>query len=74
MYQQPAPQPMMQPQQYQPQPAPQQGYPNAMDPQIAQAMVSQAFGAPVTAEYVQPQQQADPVGGGSVYDDEDMPF
>lgn len=65
------PQPMQQPMYQQPQPQ----YPQAMDPQIAQAMASQAFGGPVTVEQVQPQQPADQVGSGYVYDDdEDMPF
>ena len=59
-----------QPQQYQPM---QQQYPQGMDPQIAQAMVSQAFGAPVTAEVMPTQQPTDPVGNGYIYD-EDMPF
>ena len=72
-----------QPTQYQPQPmapayqpvqqAPQ--YPQGMDPQIAQAMASQAFGGPVTVEQMQPEQPADPVGSGYVYDDDpNMPF
>lgn len=45
----------------------------AMNPQIAQAMASQAFGGPVTVETVPAPQPADPVGNGYVYD-EDMPF
>jgi hypothetical protein len=65
IYQQPMQQPMQQPQQY----------PQGMDPQIAQAMASQAFGGPVTVEQVPPQQPADPVGSGYVYDDDpNMPF
>jgi hypothetical protein len=51
---------------------PQQQYPQ-MDPQIAQAMASQVFGGPVSVEQVPPQQPANPVGSGEVYD-EDMPF
>lgn len=58
--------------QYQPQQQPQQ-YPQGMDPQIAQAMASQAFGGPVTVEQVKPEKPADPIGNGYVYD-EDMPF
>lgn len=72
------PQPQYQPPMQQPQylqPMQQPMYPQAMDPQIAQAMASQAFGGPVTVEQVQPQQPADQVGSGYVYDDdEDMPF
>lgn len=60
-------------QQVQQQPA--QQYPQGMDPQIAQAMASQAFGGHVTVEQVPPHQPADPVGSGYVYDDDpDMPF
>lgn len=81
-YQQPAPQ-YVQPVQYQQQPmaqayqpvqqAPQ--YPQGMDPQIAQAMASQAFGGPVSVEVQQPQQPASQVGSGYVYDEDgDMPF
>lgn len=83
-YQQPA---YQQPQQYQSQPVyqqpqmqqqyqqPQPQYSQGMDPQIAQAMVSQAFGAPVTAEVMPTQQHADPVGAGNVYeDDPSIPF
>lgn len=89
-YQQPAyqpqpqyAQPVQQPMQYQQQPMAQvyqpvqqtPQYPQGMDPQIAQAMASQAFGGPVTMEQVQPEQPADPVGSGYVYDGEDeMPF
>lgn len=66
MYQQPMQQPMQQQAQQ---------YPQGMDPQIAQAMASQAFGGPVSVEQMPPQQPADPVGSGYVYgDDEDMPF
>lgn len=66
---------IQQPQQYQPRPPLAGRYPEGMDPQIAQAMASQAFGGPVTVEQVQPQQPADQVGSGYVYDDdEDMPF
>lgn len=67
------PQITQQPQQYQPvqQPAPQ--YPQGMDPQIAQAMASQAFGGPVIMETMPPEKPADPVGSGYIYDDE-MPF
>lgn len=73
---QPMPQQPMQYQQYQQyqpvsQSAPQ--YPQGMDPQIAQAMASQAFGGPVTMETVPPEKPADPVGSGYVYDEE-MPF
>lgn len=71
-YTQQAPAPQM-PQQYQPMPQPAQQYPQGMDPQIAQAMASQAFGGSVTMETVPPEQPADPVGNGYVYDDE-MPF
>ncbi len=75
---QPAPQQVyqQQPQQYQPmqqqyqQPAPQIGYPNGMDPSIANAM--QAFG--VTNYEVVQTPQPDPAGAGQVYDDEEMPF
>lgn len=75
VYQQPQPQPVyQQPMQQQPMQQPQQ-YPQGMDPQIAQAMASQAFGGPVTVEQVPPQQSVDPVGSGLVYDDDpDMPF
>lgn len=73
---QPQPQPMypqvMQQPTYQQPQQPQQQYPQ-MDPQIAQAMASQAFGGPVSVEQVPPQQPANPVGSGEVYD-EDMPF
>ena len=73
MPQYPQPAAYQQPQQYQP--MPQQQYPQGMDPQVAQAMASQAFGGPVTVEQVPPQQPADPVGSGYVYDDDpDMPF
>ena len=81
-YQQPMQQqPQYQPQ-YQPQPVMQQpvySHPApvsaAMDPQIMQAMVNQAFGGPVTVEQVPPQQPANPVGSGYVYDEDgDMPF
>lgn len=77
-YQQPmAQQPMQQayqpqPQYQQAQPAPQPQQQPAMDPNIMAAMASQAFGGPVTVSAVQ-QPQADPVGGGEVYDEE-MPF
>lgn len=75
-YTQQAPAPQM-PQQYQPMPQPMQQpapqYPQGMDPQIAQAMASQAFGGPVAVETVPPEKPADPVGNGYVYDDE-MPF
>lgn len=79
-YQQVQPQ-QYQPQQYQqPQPMPQpmqyqQQYPQGMDPQIAQAMATQAFGGPVNVETVKPE-PVSPVGSGYVYesDDEDMPF
>ena len=69
-YQQPAyqPQPPM-PQYQQPQ---QNGYPQGMDPAIAQAMASDVFGQGVSVS-VEPPVQTDPVGGGQVYDDE-MPF
>ena len=82
-YQQPAQpqyqyqqQPPVQPQyQYQqpamPMPAPQPPQPT-MDPNIMQAMATQSFGPGVQVTY-EPPQQADPVGGGSIYDDE-MPF
>lgn len=74
MPQYPQPVAYQQPQQYQPMP-PQQQYPQGMDPQVAQAMASQAFGGPVTVEQMPPQQPADPVGSGYVYDDDpDMPF
>jgi len=53
----------------------QQGYPAGMDPAIAQAMATKAFGDGVQVSTEQPMQQGDPVGGGSVYDDDpDMPF
>lgn len=61
--QQPQPMYQQQPQQYQP----------TMDPQIAQAMASQAFGSPVSVETVPAEKPADPVGNGYVYDEE-MPF
>lgn len=67
------PQVIQQPQQYQPMPQPAPQYPQGMDPQIAQAMASQAFGGPVTIETVPPEKPADPVGSGYVYDEE-MPF
>lgn len=67
------PQMIQQPQQYQTMPQPAQQYPQGMDPQIAQAMASQAFGGPVTMETMPPEKPADPVGNGYVYD-EDMPF
>lgn len=67
------PQAIQQPQQYQPMPQPAPQYPQGMDPQIAQAMASQAFGGPVAVETVPPEKPADPVGSGYVYDDE-MPF
>lgn len=70
-------QPVQQQPQYQPAPQyqqqPAQQYQQGMDPQIMQAMASQAFGGPVTVEQMPPQQPADPVGNGYVYD-EDMPF
>ena len=71
MYQQTPQQPMyQQPMQQQTPP-----YPQGMDPQIAQAMATQAFGGPVTVETMPPEKPADPVGSGYVYDDdEDMPF
>lgn len=89
-YAQPAYQQPMQPQ-YQPQPqqrmAPvyqqvqqqpvqqQQQYPQGMDPQIAQAMASQAFGGPVVVDNIQAEKPADPVGTGYVYDDDpNVPF
>lgn len=60
-------------QQVQQQPA--QQYPQGMDPQIAQAMASQAFGGQVTVEQMPPRQPADSVGSGYVYDDDpDVPF
>jgi hypothetical protein len=64
-----------QPQYQQPvmQQQPAQQYQQSMDPQIMQAMASQAFGGPVAVEQMPPQQPADPVGNGYVYD-EDMPF
>lgn len=70
-YQQPAYQPAPQPQ-YQPvqQPAPQQPQ---MDPGIMAAMAGQVFGGDVNVSYEPAPQPADPVGSGSVYDDE-MPF
>lgn len=69
--QQPQYQPASQPAYQQPmQPQPQQQA--VMDPNIMAAMASQAFGGPVTVSAVQ-QPQADPVGGGEVYDEE-MPF
>lgn len=61
------------PQYQQPMPQPVQQYPQGMDPKIAQAMASQAFGGPVTMETVPPEKPADPVGNGYVYDEE-MPF
>lgn len=71
---QPMPQQQYQPQQYQPAPQPQQpAYPEGMDPAIASAMASQAFGGNVPVSYEQPAQQADPVGNGYVYD-ESTPF
>ena len=75
MYQQPQmQQPQMQQQTYQ-QPQMQQGYPAGMDPAIAQAMATQAFGDGVQVSVEPPMQQVDPVGSGSVYDDDqDMPF
>lgn len=71
-YMQQAPAPQMPPQ-YQPVPQPAPQYPQGMDPQIAQAMASQAFGGPVTMETMPPEKPADPVGNGYIYD-EDMPF
>ena len=73
---QPQPQYQPQPQQYQQQPqqyqpAPQQ-YPQGMDPQIAQAMATEAFGQGVTVQQEQAA-PAMPVGGGEVYDD-GIPF
>jgi len=65
---QPAPQPQPM---YQPMPQPQYQQPT-MDPQIMQAMASQAFGGPVSVEQMQPQ-PTDQVGSGEVYEDE-MPF
>ena len=67
------PQVIQQPQQYQPTPQPASQYPQGMDPQIAQAMASQAFGGPVVVETVPPERPADPVGSGYIYDEE-MPF
>lgn len=71
-YPQPQPQQHLTPA-YQQVPQSQPQYPQ-MDPAIAQAMASQAFGGPVNTEIIPPQQPADPVGSGSVYDDADVPF
>lgn len=75
-YQAPQPQYQQQPmQQYQqPQPVHQQPqqYPQGMDPNVAAAMASQAFGGPVTVTQQTPEQPTEPVGNGYVYDD-DMP-
>jgi len=74
-----SPQPPQQPQPaFQAQP-PMQQYQQpmqGMDPSIAQAMAQQAFGGPVAVTTEPPAQQADPVGNGYVYDenDESMPF
>lgn len=57
-----------QPQQYQPAPQPQPGYPNGMDPRIANAM--QQLG--VTSYENIPPQQTDQIGSGEMYDD--LPF
>lgn len=87
-YQQPPqprqPQPQYaRPQAYQPQPAYQyQPYQPVqpshtqaqMDPGIMAAMAGQVFGGEVGVSYEPAPQPADPVGGGSVYDDEGMPF
>lgn len=68
--------PMQQPvQQVQQQPMQQQDYPIGMDPNVAQAMATQVFGEGVQVSMEPAQQPANPVGSGSVYDDdEDMPF
>lgn len=65
-YSQPMPQPMPQPQQY----------PQGMDPQIAQAMATQAFGGQVNVSMVPAPQPVDPVGSGYAYSEEDadLPF
>jgi hypothetical protein len=65
---QPQPQPVYP--QYQPQPQPVQQYPEGMDPNIAKAMATQAFGDGVQVTY---EPAPDPVGSGAVYDEE-MPF
>lgn len=77
-YQQPVqqPQPTYQPLQQPVQQQPVQQYPQGMDPNVAAAMASQAFGGPVTVSQQAPEQPTEPVGNGYVYDDDEdgMPY